>query len=369
MHIRMFIKQIVAIWRKPYQRYQYQRSIHAIRLASAVVLGTWAAHAFSLKHGEWIPITIFVILGTMPYQGAIMAKTWERILGTLLGLSIGWLLLMLNTLVWHYSVWFFISVAIISAFCGWLSLNKKGYIAMLAGLTMCMLLGHTGANWQEDTFMRGWNVIIGALIALMLSQLVPIKSLLVWRFTTADNLNACAKQIGAMTTPRAVDEPTWLLLQEEQRKINARLVKARSMVSAAPSESQIAPDMIENMQQAQRAIVSSVNLMLVTIPKLPKPRITLADEQLLTRHFHSLQRDLRLTARLLKGEWRQHLVLNFEEEEAINTLVEKLPFEWQGLIWTSLTIRAELFSLLTILHYQREHWLLKSEQERLRHAP
>lgn len=32
---------------------------------------------------------------------------------------------------------------------------------------------------------------------------------------------------------------------------------------------------------------------------------------------------------------------------------------------TSLNIRAELFTLLTLLQYQRENWLLKSERERL----
>ena len=359
------IQNLLKIWRTPYKRYQHQRLIHTLRLAMAVVLGSVVAHVFHLAHGEWISITVFVVLGTMQYQGAITAKAWERMFGTMCGLVVGIVLLWLDQHLLHRNIGFFVLVGVISAVCGWKSLGKHGYTAMLAGLTMCMLLGHASEDWAYETMMRGLNVVLGALIALGASQLIPIKSMLMWRFIVADNLVACSRQLAAITSPKMVQQDEWLDLLAEQRIINARLVKARSMINAAANESHISINTMESMQQTQRGIVSSVNLMLSSIPKLPKPHIHSADEQLLSRHFASLQHDLRLTARLLKGEWRQHIAPSFDEEDSILVLAAKLPFEWQGFIWTSLNIRAELFTLLTLLQYQRENWLLKSERERL----
>lgn len=359
------IQNWLNLWATPYKRYQHQRAIHAIRLGLAVVCATAIGQIFTLPHSEWIPITVFVVLGTLQYQGAIVAKAWERMLGTVIGMVVGLTLLWLNQRYLEHNIVFFLLVALVSAACGWKSLGTHGYIAMLAGLTMCMLLGHGGNHWLEDGLLRALNVVIGAVIALSASRLIPIKSILMWRFTTADNLNACARQLAAFTNNKAVPPEQWFELRAEQRVINARLVKARSMLNSATREIKINPHVMESLQQGQRSIVSSVNLLLANVPNLPKPRLYPQEEQLLNRHFFSLQFDLRRTARLLKGDWRQHISISFDEEEAVRALAAKLPFEWQGFIWVSLNIRSELFTLLTLLQSHRHYWLMKSEQQRL----
>ena len=78
-----------------------------------------------------------------------------------------------------------------------------------------------------------------------------------------------------------------------------------------------------------------------------------------------MQYDLRLASLLLKGEWRQHIVVAFDEEEDVRILAHKLPFETQGFVWTSLNIRAELYILLTLLQYHRKQWLSRNEVHRL----
>jgi len=76
-------------WFNPYKRYQHQRAMHAIRLALAVVSTILIAYLGNIEHGEWIAMTVFVLLGSVPYQGAINSKAYERIIGTLLGMAIG----------------------------------------------------------------------------------------------------------------------------------------------------------------------------------------------------------------------------------------------------------------------------------------
>ena len=150
MMMKPFLNTVTERWFNPYKRYRYSRLIHAVRLALAVVFATLLARGFALPHGEWIPITVFVVLGMLQFQGAIYSKAVERMLGTLIGLSVGLALLWLNQHVLHGNWLFFMIIGVLSAVAGWMAVGKNGYIPMLAGLTMCMLIGNEGSHWLND---------------------------------------------------------------------------------------------------------------------------------------------------------------------------------------------------------------------------
>ena len=80
-------------WFNPYKRYQHSRLIHAVRLGLAVIAATLLALLLQLAHGEWVAITVFVVLGMLQFQGAIYSKAAERMIGTIIGLGAGLLLL------------------------------------------------------------------------------------------------------------------------------------------------------------------------------------------------------------------------------------------------------------------------------------
>ena len=52
-------------WLNAYERYRYRRHIHAFRLGLAIVFSTLLAKVFHLQHGEWIGMTVFVVLGML----------------------------------------------------------------------------------------------------------------------------------------------------------------------------------------------------------------------------------------------------------------------------------------------------------------
>ena len=364
MNNHSFFSELAERWLNPYKRYRYSRLIHAARLSVAVLIATLIARGFGLAHGEWIAITVFVVLGMLQFQGAIYSKAVERLLGTLIGLCVGLALLWLNQHYFHNGWLFYLCLMLLSAAAGWSALGKSGYMAMLAGLTICMLLGEEGSDWLGGSMMRALNVVIGAAVALTAARIVPLKSTLMWRFMLADNLTACSHQLAEITSSKSVPRERWFALLEEQKAINARMVKSRPLLAAVSQESKISKGVMENIQHSHRTIVSSIELLLNAVPQLPKPRLSLAEEKLLSRHFFSLQHDLRLTAHLLKGSYARHFQPDAETENAVRALAVKLPFEWQGFIWLSLNIRLELFTLVTLLQHSRERWLERRELKR-----
>ena len=48
--------------------------MHAIRLALAVVSAILIAYLGNIEHGEWIAMTVFVLLGTCPTKAQSTAK-------------------------------------------------------------------------------------------------------------------------------------------------------------------------------------------------------------------------------------------------------------------------------------------------------
>ena len=231
-------------WLNSYERYRYRRLIHSVRLGGAVLFATASARLFHLQHGEWIGMTVFVVLGMLQFQGAIYSKAVERMLGTVIGLGAGLSVLWLNQHYFHDNLLFYLTVGTASALAGWAAVGKNGYVPMLAGLTMCMLIGDNGNEWLDSGLMRAMNVLIGAAIAIAAAKLLPLKSTLMWRFMLADNLTDCSKMIAEISNGRRMTRERLEENMAKMRQINARMVKSRSHLAATSGESRISPAMM-----------------------------------------------------------------------------------------------------------------------------
>lgn len=353
-------------WLNAYERYRYSRLIHAVRLGMAVLFATAVARAFHLKHGEWIGMTVFVVLGMLQFQGAIYSKAVERMLGTVIGLGAGLAVLWLNQHYFHGGLPFYLTVGAASAAAGWAAVGKNGYIPMLAGLTMCMLIGDNGTEWLDSGLMRAFNVLLGAVIAIGAAKLLPLKSTLMWRFMLADNLTACSRILAEVGNGRRMTRERLEQNMIKMRQINARMVKSRSHLAATSGESHISPAMMEAMQHAHRKIVNSTELLLNTAAKLSPPDVSAEERSLLDSHFQRLQRDLRLTARLLKGHYARRVRIDTDINPRLGRLAQHLPFEWQGFLWLGTNMRMEVAALAILLQRTRRRWLDTRELQRLR---
>ncbi|HHA4064881.1 TPA: FUSC family protein, partial [Neisseria gonorrhoeae] len=257
-------KRLSGRWLNSYERYRHRRLIHAVRLGGAVLFATALARLLHLQHGEWIGMTVFVVLGMLQFQGAIYSKAVERMLGTVIGLGAGLGVLWLNQHYFHGNLLFYLTIGTASALAGWAAVGKNGYVPMLAGLTMCMLIGDNGSEWLDSGLMRAMNVLIGAAIAIAAAKLLPLKSTLMWRFMLADNLADCSKMIAEISNGRRMTRERLEQNMVKMRQINARMVKSRSHLAATSGESRISPSMMEAMQHAHRKIVNTTELLLTT---------------------------------------------------------------------------------------------------------
>ena len=359
-------ERFVKRWLNSYERYRYRRLIHAVRLGLAVLFATLLAKLLHLQHGEWIGMTVFVVLGMLQFQGAIYSKAVERMLGTVIGLGAGLTLLWLNQHYFHGGILFYLAVGTASAAAGWAAVGKNGYVPMLAGLTMCMLIGDNSNNWLDSGLMRAMNVLIGAAIAIVAAKLLPLRSTLMWRFMLADNLTECGKMIAEISNGKRMTRERLEQNMVKMRQINARMVKSRSHLAATSGESHISPAMMEAMQHAHRKIVNTTELLLTTAAKLQAPTLNEHEIRLLDRHFNRLQRDLRLTVRLIKGHYARRIRIDTSINPDLGKLAARLHYEWQGFLWLSTNMRNEISSLVILLQRSRRKWLDKHELQRLR---
>lgn len=359
-------ERFVKRWLNSYERYRYRRLIHAVRLGLAVLFATLLARLLHLQHGEWIGMTVFVVLGMLQFQGAIYSKAVERMLGTVIGLGAGLTLLWLNQHYFHGGILFYLAVGTASAAAGWAAVGKNGYVPMLAGLTMCMLIGDNSNNWLDSGLMRAMNVLIGAAIAIVSAKLLPLRSTLMWRFMLADNLTECGKMIAEISNGKRMTRERLEQNMVKMREINARMVKSRSHLAATSGESHISPAMMEAMQHAHRKIVNTTELLLTTAAKLQAPTLNEHEIRLLDRHFNRLQRDLRLTVRLIKGHYARRIRIDTSINPELGKLAARLHYEWQGFLWLSTNMRNEISALVILLQRSRRKWLDKHELQRLR---
>lgn len=353
-------------WLNSYERYRYRRLIHALRLGLAVLFATLLAKVFKLQHGEWIGMTVFVVLGMLQFQGAIYSKAVERMLGTVIGLAAGLTVLWLNQHYFRGGVWFYLTVGTAGAAAGWAAVGKNGYVWMLAGLTMCMLIGDNSVDWLDSGLMRAMNVLIGAAIAIGAAKLLPLRSTLMWRFMLADNLTECSKMLAQIGNGRRMTRDRLEANMVRMRQINARMVKSRSHLAATSGESHIPAAMMEAMQHAHRKIVNSTELLLTTAAKLPAPDLNEAEQQLLNSHFTQLQRELRLSVRMIKGHYARRIRIDTAFNRNLYDIAARLPYEWQGFLWLSTNMRNEISALAILLQRSRRKWLDKHELQRLR---
>lgn len=403
---------------EPYARYLHADLLHSIRLGVAVVSSLIFSQVTQIPHSEWATITVFVILGLLQYQGAIYTKAKERVLGTLLGIVVGLGLLWINHQVQGYFgiAWlYYVLVGVISGVIGYYSIKQLGYIGLLTGITMCMVISsHNSIG--PDGIARAFNVLIGTLFAVVATLILPLKSTLMWRFLLANNLEACANMydgveayisdpsldqrfaeadieegetvdkelnkhhpsssevanidtqhvqldLGA-TTVTAIDGVTNTAsttyvnkdMVEQFKEINKRLLRVRAHIAATAKESGMDTQDLDMIQRTHRNIIGTIDLLLSAAPKLAHSPID-EENRILVDHYHrELTQGMRHIAAVLRSPSDQVFRPITRIQVSDYPSVQTLPFEWQGYFWLTQTLQGQLQSLSDLLQQTQSQW-------------
>lgn len=375
--MRSIWQRFSALIVEPYTRYQHADILHAMRLGSAVVAALVVNVITDLPHGEWTTITVFIILGLLQYQGAIYTKAKERVLGTLLGIVIGLSLLWLSHYLLSYLWFYYLLIGIMSGIIGYFAIRQLGYLGMLTGITMCMIISST-SSVGEDGLIRALNVLFGTIIAVLATLILPLKSTLMWRFLLANNIEACANiyagvahfinpsnqpphRSSSTVSPNAASQVLTAAEMTQQLKvINQRLLKVRAHIVATAGESHIDKVTLEQIQRTHRNIIGTIDLLLTAAPKLAKLPIDSDNRVLLVHYQHELTQAMRHMAAVLRSPsdevFRPLTKIQVSQYPSISQLI----FEWQGYFWLTQTLQVQLQSLSDLLQETKPKWFAAS---------
>ena len=368
-----------------YARYQHADILHAMRLGMAVLAALLFNALTNFPHGEWTTITVFVILGLLQYQGAIYTKAKERILGTLLGVVVGlgflWLSQDIGTWLWLY----YLLIGIISGVIGYVAVKQLGYVGLLTGITMLMIVSNPSqSSVATDGLYRALNILFGAGVAVAATLILPLKSTLMYRFLLASNLDACShlyagvgEHIGAETldykpfkqtkvidvvrahshsTGLPLDTPVDKTLITELQQINKRLLALRPHIAAMASETRISKETIETIQRAHRNMIGTIDLLLTAAPRLAHIEID-EDNHILLIHYQSeLAQAMRHMAAVLRSPNDEMFRPITRIVVAEYPSVHYLAFEWQGYFWLTQTLQTQLQQLSDLLQMTKPQW-------------
>lgn len=137
-----------------------QQFKYALRVATGLSIGVFLFKFFNINHGYWIPLTMIIVI--QPYYGATRKKSIERIVGTVAGILLGGVIMLLPL---PHQVFVGLLV-VVSFFVAYFLRNnyKVGVFFVTIMMVILMQLSQQG-SWE----LIGWRILstlIGAALAI-----------------------------------------------------------------------------------------------------------------------------------------------------------------------------------------------------------
>lgn len=215
-----------------------ERLRHAIRTAVGCALGYWLARKLHLQSGQWVLITVAMVMLSEPRTGGILRKSFQRFLGTLLGAAAA-VAILLYLPGGHPLLWALPALILF----GYLAADPdKSYVGVLGAVTLIMVGMETERN-LEFAGKRVAQIVLGLLVALVVSQLVlPDHARLRLRRAVATFLQGLA-DLASGKGDRDVIEPRMVNSLAEQRKL---------VTEALAEQEEVDKQVLEDLLTAER---------------------------------------------------------------------------------------------------------------------
>ncbi|VTR24072.1 Inner membrane protein yeeA [Serratia fonticola] len=183
--------------------YRNYRIVHGVRIGLAFILTFLLIRLLAVPEGTWPLITLIVVMGPISFWGNVLQRALERIAGTVFGAASGLIALYLEL----YSLPVMLAwCGVVMFACGYLTLGKRPYMALLVGITLAVVIG-AGAGDIYIALWRSGDVIFGSLLALLFTSIYPQRAYVLWRMKMADCLETVGKIYGAYLSPNMIERP------------------------------------------------------------------------------------------------------------------------------------------------------------------
>jgi len=172
----------------------YYRTLHSFKTAIGCLTGLALVWYYQWPSGQWVPITIMVVMSAQPHFGGALQRAYMRFLGTAAGVMVT----LLTLITFHDNVLAVFAVTFLA--CGIFAYiashsGNISYAGTLGGVTVILTLASIGVKaTPELAIQRGSYIVIGIIIALLVSRfLFPIHAREALRFSIAKVLRRLKK--------------------------------------------------------------------------------------------------------------------------------------------------------------------------------
>ncbi|WP_413675712.1 FUSC family protein [Pantoea dispersa] len=297
--------------------YRHYRAVHGVRIAIAFVLCFLFVRLTDIPEGTWPLITLVVVMGPISTWGNVLPRVVQRISGTFAGLISGLIALKLELLSLPLMlVWCFIVMIV----CGYLTLGKHPYMALLIGITLGVVVGAPAGDFTVALW-RGGDVILGSLMALLFSAIWAQRAYTHWRIQLSDAFINMAKIHHAGFSANLVEKPR---LNPRFQKLLTSVIKMRALLEPASKETRIPKSVFEAIQTINRNMVNTMQMQIEAWWASRESHLILLNAPTLRRTQQMTENTLNaLAALMVKGETEQ-VIANSHELEAITQELEAL---------------------------------------------
>lgn len=245
----------------PSNFFDIERLIHSIKTAIAALIGLMILHIGGFSGGQWIVISILVVMCAQIYVGSVVQKGYFRFLGTFIGclLATFSIIFLGNSLL---SV--AIVIAISSFIFSYIATTRENlmYAATLGAVTtsIIILAPNPSVAQAGERFLE---ISIGIFIATFVSQFIlPIHARTHLRRTQATTLEQLRlRYIACLITPPDNEELSYEELDENIVKL---LTKQRQLAKEAmrePLGESYDPKLFLQSLHAEKEILRSIDFM------------------------------------------------------------------------------------------------------------
>lgn len=233
--------------------YRHYRVVHGVRIALAFILTFLVVRLLHVPEGTWPLITLVVVMGPISFWGNVAPRAIDRIGGTILGAALGLVALKLELLslplmlLWCAGAMFL---------CGWLTLGKRPYQALLIGITLAVVVGAPPGD-MNTALWRSGDVIFGSLLAMLFTGIWPQRAFIHWRIQMAGFVTQFNRLYQAGFSPNLLERPR---LERHLQKVLNDVVKMRGLITPASKETHIQKNIFEGIQRVSRNLLCMLEL-------------------------------------------------------------------------------------------------------------
>ncbi len=183
--------------------YRHYRSVHGLRIAVAFLCAFLLVRVTGIPEGTASDYPRVVVMGPISTLGNVFPRAIQRIGGTIAGSISGFIAPRLEMIsLPGMLAW----CAVIAFISGYLTLGKHPYMALLIGITLCVVVGAPMGDFTVAMW-RGGDVILGSLLALLFTAIRAQRAYIHWRIQLSDTLAEMAKIYHAGFSANLVESP------------------------------------------------------------------------------------------------------------------------------------------------------------------